>query len=135
MAENPLVEAKKKLIAAMNSETENLKSSYDKLKAADEVKVKRYFAQRLQVFCHIVDQSKPVVETYFTHETVPVSLIRALEDYYATMKVMLSEFPDVAMDPKLETAVSRVFLPYQQILSKLSSVADDFVMQQRAKKR
>jgi len=129
---SPVVEAKNRLVAAMQKETEGLKSNYEKLKTTDEKKVKQYFAHELQLFCSFVDSSKSIFQAYFEKEMVPVSLIRAMEDYYATMKVMLSEFPDVAMDPKLQSAVSKVFLPYSQVLGKMSQLADDYVAKKKA---
>lgn len=129
MSENPVVQAKKRLTAAMKKETASMKDHYEKLKAMPEKKVKQYFAHQLQIFCTIVDGSKNVVEAYFSHDTVPVSMIRAMEDYYATFKVVLSEFPEVAMDPKLQKAVQGVFLPYQKVLGKMSEVADRYVAQ------
>jgi hypothetical protein len=130
--ENPIVTAKKRLTAALDRETESMKGNYEKLKQADQVKLKKFFAHELQLFCGFVDQTKDVIEAYFNHNSVPVGLIRSMEDYYATLKVLLSEFPDVAMDPKLQGAVSKAFLPYQQVLSKMSKVADDYVAQKKA---
>ena len=128
---SPVVEAKNRLVAAMQKETEGMKGNYEKLKTADPKKVKQYFAHELQLFCGFVDGSKSICEAYFQKEVVPVSLIRAMEDYYTTLKVMLSEFPDVAMDERLQAAVGKVFLPYQQVLTKMSTLADNYEEQKR----
>jgi len=134
MGENPIVQAKKRLTVALQKETESLKKNYKKLQGAPEVKVKQYFAHELQLFCKFVDNMKHVIEAYFSRNSVPVSLIRAMEDYYATLKVMLSEFPEVAMDPKLEGAIGKVFLPYQSVLGKMGKVADSYIKQKKAGK-
>ena len=126
---SPVVEAKNRLVAAMQKETEGLKGNYEKLKTADPAKVKQYFAHELQLFCGFVDSTKTICQAYFEKEVIPVSLVRAMEDYYATLKVMLSEYPDVAMDEKLQAAVGKVFLPYQQVLSKMSKLADAYEQQ------
>jgi hypothetical protein len=111
-----------------------MKDDYEKLKKQNEVQVKKYFAHQLQYFCSFVDQIKSVTEVYFSHNSVPVSMIRAMEDYYATLRVMLSEFPEVAMDQKLQGAIGKIFMPYQKVLGKMSTLADQYVMQQKAKK-
>ena len=129
---SPIVEAKNRLIAAMQKETAGMKGNYEKLKTQDPAKVKQYFAHELQLFCGFVDSTKDICQAYFEKEVIPVSLVRAMEDYYATLKVMLSEFPDVAMDEKLQAAVGKVFMPYSSVLNKLSKLSDDYEAQKRA---
>jgi hypothetical protein len=128
---SPIVEAKNRLVVAMQKETQGMKDNYEKLKTAETQKVKQYFAHQLQLFCGFVDGTKSICEAYFQKEVIPVTLIRAMEDYYTTLKVMLSEYPDVAMDEKLQAAVGKIFLPYKQVLSKMSKLADDYEEQKR----
>jgi|GEM_PF-5861889 len=129
---SPIVEAKNRLVAAMQKETEGMKGNYEKLKTTDPAKVKQYFAHELQLFCGFVDSTKDICAAYFEKEVIPITLVRAMEDYYATLKVMLSEFPDVAMDEKLQSAVGKVFLPYSTVLNKLSKLADNYEEQKKA---
>jgi len=125
-SQNPIVIAKNNLVATMQKETQTIKSDFPKLKTANEAQVKQYFARQLQVFCGFIDKTKEICQAYFEREAVPVSLVRAMEDYYTTLRVTLSEFPDVAMDEKLQTAIGKVLMPYSQVLNKMSKLADDY---------